>query len=162
MPSRVQSVAARPGWNARGPTASLELRRPVAATPDRVFEAWTDPAHIPRSFRPGGASLRHVELQPRVGARWRMKIAAPDGRELAGSGVFREIDRPHRIVYIWNWVPDTVGVETVVSVDFLEGDGGTEIVLRHEGFPAPRQCDRHLGGWTSGLEAVALRFPLHR
>lgn len=137
---------------------SLELRRIVAARPDRVFDAWTNPEMIPKWFKPGGVPLRHVDLDLRVGGRWHMTMGEPGGRQLAGSGVFREIDRPRRVVYTWNWDPDPVGRETVVSVEFHEHRAGTEIIIRHDGFPAARARDQHNGGWTACLDALALLY----
>jgi glutathione S-transferase len=135
------------------------VRRFIAAPPQRVFDAWTDARVIPRWFKPGGVPLRHLEIELRVGGRWHMTMGTPGDRELAGWGEFREIDRPRRIVYTWNWTPDPVGRETVVTVDFLERDRGTEIVIRHQGFPAVRARDQHRGGWAACLAAMAILFP---
>lgn len=135
------------------------MRRLIAAKPDRVFEAWTDATLIPLWFKPGGIPLRHVELELRVGGRWHMTMGTPGNRELTGWGEFCEVDRPRRIVYTWNWAPDPVGRETIVTVDFLEHDRGTEIVIRHQGFPAARARDQHRGGWVDCLSAMAIIFP---
>ncbi len=138
------------------PSASLELRRVVAAPRDRVFDAWTDAALIPEWFKPGAVPLRSVELQLRAGGAWRMVMDGPGGRALTGGGVFLEVDRPRRIVYTWNWEPDVIGRETIVTVEFHERDGGTEIVLRHDGFPTPRPVPGHRAGWTACLDAMSI------
>lgn len=160
MPRRINAAAPS---SARTPddahTESVEVRRFIAAPPRRVFDAWTDANVIPQWFKPGGVPLRHVELELRVGGRWRMTMGTPGDRELAGWGEFREIERPRRIVYTWNWIPDPVGRETVVTVDFIERDRGTEIVIHHEGFPAARARDQHRGGWAACLAAMAILFP---
>ena len=47
--------------------------------------------------------------------------------------------------------------ETLVTVEFNEVDGGTEVVLVHEGFPATEARDGHEEGWgacMSHFEAI--------
>ena len=47
-----------------------------------------------------------------------------------------DIDKPHQMK-----------VETVVTVEFRPVEGGTEIRLTHEGFPASSDRDGHETGW---------------
>lgn len=134
---------------------SLEVRRLIRESPERVFDAWTRPELIPRWFKPGPMPLRSASIDLRVGGRWHMRMGFPGEPEKVGTGVFLQVERPSRIVYTWNWQPDPVGRETVVSVDFIDRDGDTEIVLRHRGFPGSRASDGHRHGWTNCLAALA-------
>ena len=50
------------------------------------------------------------------------------------------------------WEEDgTPGHETLVTINFVEKDGGTEILFTHEGFENGEQRDMHNQGWTSTL-----------
>ena len=64
--------------------------------------------------------------------------------------------RPVRLVYTWQWKqPHPMMVETVVTVEFLPVEGGTEIRLTHEGFPASSDRDGHETGWKICTEKLA-------
>ena len=41
--------------------------------------------------------------------------------------------------------------ETVVTVDLLERQGGTEVVISHDLFTSEKSRDRHQEGWTASL-----------
>lgn len=137
---------------------ALEVRRLIPASRERVFDAWTRADLIPQWFTPGPTPLRSALIDLRVGGEWRMAMGHPDEAELVGTGVFLAVDRPSRLVYTWNWEPDPVGNETIVSIDFIDRHGDTEIVLRHAGFPAPRVCEGHRHGWTNCLSAMTAMF----
>jgi uncharacterized protein YndB with AHSA1/START domain len=70
-------------------------------------------------------------------------------------GEFREVTPPQRIVYTWRWVegvPDTR--ESLVTVEFRELGGRTEVVLLHDHFAGPGPVDMYDTGWRSGLEKL--------
>ena len=138
---------------------ALRLTRVVKGDPARVFGAWTEPDQLVEWACPEGLSVDGAEVDLRVGGRYRIVMRAPDGAVHTAVGVYREIERPGRLVYTWTW-EDTqdegmrIG-ETVVTVEFRDlGDGTTEVVLTHEGFPGPEARDNHDAGWTSCLNRL--------
>jgi len=56
------------------PSGSLILvvRRLIPASPDAVFAAWTEPAHLLKWWGPRGVSLAAAEIDLRVGGRYRL------------------------------------------------------------------------------------------
>jgi glutathione S-transferase len=65
--------------------------------------------------------------------------------------------RPERLVYTWAWQGEgapLTGVTTLVEVDLVQRDGGTELRLRHTGFPAAAARDGHVAGWRSTLNRL--------
>jgi uncharacterized protein YndB with AHSA1/START domain len=64
---------------------------------------------------------------------------------------------PEKLVYTWVWEPpnDNAGAETLVTVEFIEKGGATELVLTHERFPNRKTRDRHEHGWAGVLESLA-------
>jgi uncharacterized protein YndB with AHSA1/START domain len=59
------------------------------------------------------------------------------------------------LVYTWSWeqADHDVG-ETLVTVDFNDKGGSTEVVLTHERFPNPEAKEAHEQGWGSCLNRL--------
>ena len=134
---------------------ALEVRRTFAAPPERVFAAWTTPEELKRWAGPGQMECPVTEVDLRVGGRFRIHMRAPNGSEHRVIGTYREIDPPRRLVYTWTAETDPVVADTVVTVEFHDRGGKTEVVLRHEGLPNEDKRNRHEAGWTGCLEKLA-------
>ena len=63
-----------------------------------VFRAWTTPELVERWWSGRQGSMTSVEIDLRVGGRWRYVMGANDGSEVAFHGEFREIVPNERIV----------------------------------------------------------------
>lgn len=124
----------------------LEIRRTFAAPPERVFEAFRDPSLLKAWAAPDEHRNEGVEQDFRPGGAYRREMRFPDGSLHVLVGVFREIDPPRRLVYTYRW--ETLPMpETVVEIDLVGTQGGTELRLVHSGFPDPDFADGHEGGW---------------
>lgn len=134
-------------------TGRLEVRHTIAASPERVFDAWTDAERMTRWMRPGPDMRCRCELDVRVGGSFRIDMLAPDGTTLPHTGVYRVVDRPRKLVFTWVSGP-TEHRETVVTVEFREVDGGTEVVLVHEGLPLGA-AKPHKAGWGLILDHLS-------
>jgi uncharacterized protein YndB with AHSA1/START domain len=131
---------------------ALKLTRRIAATPERLFDAWLDPAMLRRFMSPGeGASTLRAETDPRPGGRYEIVMRNEMG-EIPHWGEYREIDRPDRLSFTWNSphaVPDSL-----VTLTFRAVGDETEVTLTHDRFPSDASRDGHERGWTSILEAL--------
>jgi uncharacterized protein YndB with AHSA1/START domain len=80
--------------------APLRLERRFAASPDAVFDAWTNPEVLRRwwAAQPTWTSPG-CELDLRVGGEYTLRMRADDGTIHAVAGEFREVERPERLVY---------------------------------------------------------------
>lgn len=134
-------------------TGRLEVRRVIPASRERVFDAWTDAEGMTRWMRPGPGMECRCELDVRVGGRFLIDMIAPDGTTLPHTGTYRVVDRPRKLVFTWMSGP-TDHRETVVTLEFLESTGGTEVVLVHDGLPAGA-AEPHEEGWGLILEHLA-------
>jgi uncharacterized protein YndB with AHSA1/START domain len=65
-----------------------------------VFEAFTDPKHLTQFWGPKGFTCPVCEVDLRVGGKFRVEMRAPDGVVYPCVGIYREIVRPERIVYV--------------------------------------------------------------
>ena len=130
--------------NSERSSIALELSRRFAAPPERVFDAWLGKSWA-EWLPPAKASCVVVELEPKVGGRYLVRMAMPDGRNVEVTGIYREIDRPRRLVL--SWTSSYVKQEALITVSFRADGGGTLMTLRQEGFPDVGLRDAYQGGW---------------
>lgn len=137
----------------------------IAAPPERVFQAITDPAQVSQWW--GQNNLYRVtkgNSDLRVGGKWLSAGVGKDGTEFTVEGEYLEIDPPRRLVQ--TWVPSyRAGLKAVVywelepqPVHGLHPNGpkragtGTLLKLRHEGFAGDVQsATDHGEGWKRVL-----------
>lgn len=131
---------------------TITVRRAFAATPERVFDAWIDPAVIPRwMVAPGGWTMPVCDVDAREGGTYRFVWSKADGPEIGMGGTYREIRRPDRLVTTELFDEDWTGGETVVTLDLSEIDGRT-IATQTILYGSPEARDRVLAsGMIEGM-----------
>ncbi len=133
---------------------SLRLTRTFEVDPEVLFRAWTDPDRMRRWMCPEGAVVEDLAADPVVGGAYRIVMRTGDGEQHTAVGEYREIDRPRRLVFTWGWEEEAASVEpggSLVTVEFDERDGSTELVLTHERLPDAESREGHRQGWESSL-----------
>ena len=89
-----------------------------------VFEAWTDPQHLPRwMLGPEGWTMPVCEIDLRPGGAWHFVWRKSDGTEMAMQGVYREVVPPERLVSTESWGGDWP--ETLNTLTLSEEGGKT-------------------------------------
>ena len=138
---------------------SLTVRRTYRATPERIFRAFTDPAELTRWFCPEQLTVPEADFEPTVGGKVRVVMEAPDGARHIANGVVREVRRPEKLVFTWQWESGMEGFtgETTITIDIRPVNDGTEVVLTHAGLPTKSQRENHAQGWQSALENLQKR-----
>jgi uncharacterized protein YndB with AHSA1/START domain len=129
----------------------VTVERRIAASPERVFDAWLDPRDVGTwLFATPGGVMERVEIDPRVGGRF--LIAERRGSERAEHfGEYLEIDRPRRLVFTFAAVRDAGYTRVAVTIE-PDGDG-TRIILVHEMDPQWAEYEsRTREGWALILE----------
>ena len=91
-----------------------------------------------------------------VGGRYTLGMKPPDEDYVYTiEGVFHEVKPPEKLIYTWAWkgieMTDMGGKETIVTVEFYDRDGSTEVVITHERFPSEQARDQHSFGWEGLL-----------
>jgi uncharacterized protein YndB with AHSA1/START domain len=124
----------------------------IAAPPERVFRALTDPNEVVRWWgSPETYQVDDFGADLRVGGRWHSRGRSADGKPFEARGEFFEIDPPRLIVQTWipDWAP---GLKTKLTYRLEPIAGGTRLTLRHEGFGANREAfEGHTRGWERVL-----------
>lgn len=146
-------------------TAVVQVTRELAAPPEQVFRAWTDPDLFTRWFRPPGVSSLRAELDVRPGGRYRIAL---DRREvLPGTtylgGTYLEVSPPERLVFTWAWedappledLEDLEDAESRVTVRFQPRNGSTELSITHERLASVDLRAFHRWGWSETTARLA-------
>jgi uncharacterized protein YndB with AHSA1/START domain len=69
-----------------------------------VFEAWTNPEHVPHwLLGPEGWTMPVCEIDLRPGGSWHFVWRRSDGTEMEMRGEYREITPPERLVSTESW-----------------------------------------------------------
>ncbi|WP_025357904.1 SRPBCC family protein [Kutzneria albida] len=112
-----------------------------------VYRAWTTPELIKRWWGGDRGEVTSVEVDLRVGGRWRYVMTANGGFEVGFHGVYREIVPNELIVSteVFEGAPDGESLNTLTLTE-KEGRTTLEILVRH----AKREHrDAHI---NSGME----------
>jgi len=139
-----------------GADTELILRRSYPHSRDRVFDAFANPGALEQWFSPApDIPTKVIDFDFRLGGRYRIGFTLPDGIRNSVSGEFTRIERPTQLCFTWCWdKPDPhAGVNTLVTINFVDNDGATEIVVIHKMEDAEMRS-RHSVGWLGALERL--------
>ncbi|RHW17933.1 SRPBCC domain-containing protein [Sphingomonas gilva] len=134
----------------------LTVTREFAAPPERVFDAWLDPAEACRFlFATEGGEVVECEIDARVGGSARIV-----DRRAGGDAVHRlryeAIERPHLLVFLFAADPAGEGEWTRVSIVIAPTAAGCTLALTHEMDPQWADYEAQTRqGWTMILAGLA-------
>jgi glutathione S-transferase len=140
----------------RNATFELTLTRFIRAPREKVFDAFVTEAGMKGWMCPRGMTIPELKLDARAGGGFRLTMRARNGERFTAQAQYREIARPGRLVYTWQWVGEGMpNVETLITVALAAREGGTEVRMTHSGFPDAALCESHREGWGSCLNRLA-------
>jgi uncharacterized protein YndB with AHSA1/START domain len=107
------------------------ITREFDAPKHLVYKAWTTPELVMRWWSGQRGQMTLVEIDLRVGGKWRYVMEAPGGFEVAFHGVFHEIVPNERIVTteVYEGAEAPEGDDVLNIVTFTEVDGRTTLEL---------------------------------
>ncbi|HYM60796.1 MAG TPA: SRPBCC domain-containing protein [Thermoanaerobaculia bacterium] len=144
-----------PGRGLYRQDATLVVRKLIAATPERLFTAWTAPEHLKQWWGPPSVTCTDAEVDLRVGGGYRIANRFPDGTVVWIAGEFEAIDPPHKLVYTWRIEPQSHTAELVTVLFEARPEGATEVIVIHERIPDKAARETHEQGWEGCLEGLA-------
>ena len=125
------------------PTTPFTTSRTFDAPRTLVWRAWTQPQHLARWMSPAGMTQLSSSLDLRPGGTFHYGLRTPEGQEMWGRWVFREIEEPSRLVFVSAFSDAAGGLgrhpmsptwpqETLSTVIFSEAGGKTTVTLSAE------------------------------
>ena len=134
--------------------STITISRTVAATPDRVFDAWTDVAQLARWWWPQLASTTY-DVDARAGGTYRIHSPAIG---ITAWGEYTDVDRPRRLAFTWNWEgegeTDVGSVVDDVVVTFEPAGEGTLVTVAHTSV-VHRDDGGAEQGWNDVMDRLA-------
>ena len=150
------------------------IERTFDSLRELVWKAWTEAECMKQWWGPKGFTVRHCKIDLRPGGVLHYCLRSPDGKDMWGKFVYREIIRPERLVFINSFSDEKGGVthhpmspnwplEMLSTVTFTVHGGKTKITvqwaphsateLERKTFEDGRQSMQQ--GWTGTLDQLA-------
>jgi uncharacterized protein YndB with AHSA1/START domain len=128
----------------------IVMTRELDAPRGLVFEAHSSCEHMSRWWGPRKYEVASCEFDFRPGGKWRIVHRNPEGTEFGFHGEFKEIVRPERIVWTFEFegFPGSVSVQTLT----LEEHDGTTTLTATSVYDTVEERD---GTLESGMEGGA-------
>ena len=141
---------------------TVEARHTINATAEEVFDAWVTPELLEAWWGPEGFTTVVRELDLSAGGKFWFEMTSSSGTVSGVAGVYREVDRPGRLVFEFTEhcsadLPDGVAPpvdRSFVTVEFNACGVQTEVVVTHTGLLAD-YGELASWGWTSSLGKLA-------
>jgi uncharacterized protein YndB with AHSA1/START domain len=129
----------------------------IAAPPEAVFRALTDPAELPCWW--GSADMYRThdwKVDLRQGGKWSCQARSPQG-DSEVRGEYLAIEPPRLLEYTWepSWEQYR---QTIIRCTLEPIPGGTRVSVVHRGFTAGESAQGHADGWNRVLGWLAGRF----
>ena len=90
----------------------FEISRVVDAPRERVWQAWTEAERLKKWWGPKGFTVKQCKVDLRPGGLMHYCLRTPDGKDMWGKFVYREIVKPEKLVWL-NSFSDEKGGTTV-------------------------------------------------
>lgn len=110
----------------------LHMTRQFDASPERVFDAWTNPEVVRKwLFASPVDESYSAEMDARVGGKWSI-TARRDGMDYTASGEYLEVDRPHRLAFTFAMLQFSPNSDRV-TVEIAPSETGCVLTFIQEG-----------------------------
>ena len=143
-------------------TEPFVISRVFDAPRERVWQAWTEVERLKQWFSPKGYTVIAAKMDFRPGGFYHYGTRTPNGQEMWGKWVFREIVAPERIVLV-NSFSDAAGnltrhpigpswpLEMLSTTTFAENGGKTTLTLRWRPIDATQEEIATFDGGRAGM-----------
>jgi uncharacterized protein YndB with AHSA1/START domain len=132
---------------------TVRLHRVLAAPPERVYRAFTEPAAMARWLPPNGFTCEVQQFEPRVGGRFHMSFTQfATGHSHGFGGEFLEMVPSQRLRYTDVFDDPNLPGTLEVTIDFTAVSCGTELHIQQAGIPDAIPPEMCYLGWQDSLD----------
>jgi uncharacterized protein YndB with AHSA1/START domain len=155
-------------------TEPFVISREFNAPRDLLFKVWTDREHLIHWWGPKGVKIVSCTNDLRPGGVMHYLMRSPDGRDMWGKWVYRDIIPPERLVFVNSFSDENGGVsrhpmapewpqEFLATITFVERDGRTTVTVNFVPIN-PNELERRTfdgghgsmhGGWSGTFDQLA-------
>lgn len=133
----------------------LVVSRTIRATPQRLFDAWTDPRQLVRWWGPAHVECVEAEVDLREGGRYRLENRVAGGGHVTISGEFIRVRPPDELVYTWS-TDDGASPLEQVTVRFVPAEAGMTVVeVQHARIADVEVREQHAVGWEGCFDGLS-------
>ena len=146
---------------------TITIKRTFNLPLSAVWKAWTEPESMKKWWGPKEYTCPDCSIDFRVGGKFLASMQGADGKKIWSTGTYKEIVPLKKIVNTdsfadstGNIVPASYykmsgdwGLELLVTTEFEEVDGKTNLSLQHAGLPV-ELSDECMQGWQSSFDKL--------
>jgi uncharacterized protein YndB with AHSA1/START domain len=137
-------------------THTVTLHRILAATPERVYRAFTSPGALVKWLPPDGFIGTVHEMNVRVGGRYRMSFTNfSSGHSHSFGGEYLELEPGARLSYTGEFDDPNLPGRMQTTVTLRAVACGVELHITQDGIPAMIPAEACYLGWQASLELLA-------
>jgi uncharacterized protein YndB with AHSA1/START domain len=137
-------------------TNTVRLHRVIAAKPDKIYRAFSEPDAYARWLPPNGFTGKVHEMEFKVGGTYKMSFTNfTTGKNEPFGGEYRELVPNERIVFSDRFDDPELSGEMVTTVEMREVSVGTELNIVQEGIPDVIPLHGCYLGWQESLTNLA-------
>lgn len=132
---------------------TLKISHYFTQPPEKVWQAWTDPAIVKRWFGsdPNGTVL-DATLDVRLGGTFEVTFQNADGTQFTSIGKYKEIEPYQKLVFSWAW-KDRSDVLEWITLIFQTAQNGTLMTFEIANIDSGTTHD-YENGWKSTFEKL--------
>jgi len=145
---------------------SVFIKRTFNLPITTVWKAWTEAESFKKWWGPKEYTCPDCTIDFKVGGKYLASMQGEDGKKVWSAGTYKEIVPQKKIVYTdsfsdskGNIVPGSeykmpeMPLETLVTLEFEEAGGKTNMTLHHAGIPVD-MVDDCIQGWQSSFDKL--------
>jgi uncharacterized protein YndB with AHSA1/START domain len=144
-------------------TEAFVISRVFDAPRDQVWKSWTEAERLKQWWGPKGFTVTHCKVDLRPGGIMHYCLRMPDGNEMWGKFVYREIVKQEKLVFVNSFSDKEGGItvhpmsvnwprEMFSTVTFEEQGGKTKVTVRW--IPADSSTDIERKTFEEGRDSM--------
>lgn len=131
--------------------------RTFEATPEEVWQAWTDPDSAAQWWHPNGATTprESVEIDAHVGGSYQYTMVNDEtGEEVVTGGVYREVRPFERLAFTWGDPGGDPDETPIVTISLEPVSEGTRMTFDLRGVEGAKGDGFFYDGWDQVLDSL--------